>query len=183
VTANYDPAVATVLVRDAEPDDLPAITELHNALLESTSIEWTDEPHTLEEKAAWLERHRSRGYPVLVADGDEVVGWASFGDFRDIARWPGYRFTVELTIHVRESHWGGGVGRLLIAGLVERARLLGKHVLIAAVDGANDSSVRFHERLGFVQVGRLPELGAKHGRWLDLVLLQLRLDDRPTPPA
>jgi L-amino acid N-acyltransferase len=55
--------------------------------------------------------------------------------------------------------------------------------MIAAVDGANEASIRFHERLGFVEVARMPELGAKFGRWLDLVLLQLRLDDRTPPPA
>jgi phosphinothricin acetyltransferase len=65
--------------------------------------------------------------------------------------------------------------------LITAAKESGKHSMIAAVDGANDTSVRFHESLGFVEVARMPELGAKFGRWLDLVLLQLRLDERPTP--
>jgi L-amino acid N-acyltransferase YncA len=178
------PAVADLVVRDAGPDDLPAITELHNALLATTAIEWTDTPHTLEERRSWFERQRATGYPVLVAtEGEDVVGWASFGDFRDIVKWPGYRFTVEHTVHVRSSHWGRGVGRQLIGALVEQARSLGKHVLIAAVDGANDASIGFHEQLGFVQVARVPEVGAKLGQWLDLVLLQLRLDERSTPPG
>lgn len=176
--------MTSVQVRDATHDDVPAITEIQNALLATTSIEWTDEPHTVAEKGAWLDRHQAAGTPVLVAvDGDEVVGWASFGDFRDSVRWPGYRFTAELTIHLRESHWGAGIGRKLMDTLVDRARQLGKHTLVAAIDGANEPSVRFHERLGFEVVGRLPQVGAKHGRWLDLVLLQRRLDDRPLPPA
>jgi phosphinothricin acetyltransferase len=53
--------------------------------------------------------------------------------------------------------------------------------MVAAIDGANESSIRFHERLGFVEVARMPEIGAKFGRWCDLVLLQLRLDDRAAP--
>jgi L-amino acid N-acyltransferase len=176
--------VTPIVVRDAVDDDLPAITELQNALLATTAIEWTDEPHTVDERRAWLARHHEVRYPVIVADdGDGPVGWASFGDFRDIVRWPGYRFTVELTIHVRQSHWGTGVGRALMAELIDRARLRGKHVLVAAIDGTNESSVRFHLRLGFEEVGRMSEVGAKHGRWLDLVLLQLRLDDRPAPPG
>ena len=54
--------------------------------------------------------------------------------------------------------------------------------MVAAIDGENEASIRFHERLGFVEVGRMSEIGAKFGRWLDLVLLQLRLDDLPAPP-
>jgi phosphinothricin acetyltransferase len=53
--------------------------------------------------------------------------------------------------------------------------------MVAAVDGANWASISFHKRLGFVEVARLPEIGAKFGRWQDLYLLQLRLDTRPAP--
>ena len=80
--------------------------------------------------------------------------------------------TVEHTVHVREDQWGSGVGRTLVDALLERARAAGKRVIVAAVDGDNDGSIRFHERLGFVQVARLPGVGFKHDRWLDLVLLQ-----------
>lgn len=175
--------MADLVVREATPDDLPAITDIHNALLATTAIEWTDTPHTLEERRAWLARQQAAGYPVLVAvEADEVTGWASYGDFRDIVKWPGYRFAAELTIHVRETHWGRGAGRVLIEALADHARSLGKHVLIAAVDGENEASIRFHERLGFTKVARIPEVGAKFGRWLDLVLLARRLDERPAPP-
>ncbi len=118
---------------------------------------------------------------VAVVD-DRVAGWTSYGDFRDSTKWPGYRFTVEHTIHVAEWAWGSGVGRALMAELIERARAAGMHTMIAGIDGANDASVRFHERLGFVTVARVPEVGAKLGRWLDLVLMALALDDRALPP-
>jgi phosphinothricin acetyltransferase len=65
--------------------------------------------------------------------------------------------------------------------LIDIARESGKHTMIAAIDGANQASIRFHERLGFIEVGRMPEIGAKFGRWCDLVLLQMRLDDRTAP--
>jgi phosphinothricin acetyltransferase len=77
---------------------------------------------------------------------------------------PGYRFTVENTIHVREDRWGSGVGRDLMDALVDEARDSGKHTMVAAVDGANEASIRFHTRLGFVEVARMPEIGAKFGR-------------------
>jgi L-amino acid N-acyltransferase len=162
-----------VVVRDATTDDLPAITTIYNALLETTTHEWTETPHTVDERAAWLAEQAATGMPALVAvDGVEVLGWATFGDFRDSQRWPGYRFTVEHSIHVRGDSWGRGVGRALIDALEVRARVAGKHVMVAGIDSANDRSIRFHERLGFVEVARMPEIGEKFGRRLDLVLMQ-----------
>jgi L-amino acid N-acyltransferase YncA len=68
--------------------------------------------------------------------------------------------------------WGMGVGRLLMNGLVARARTSGIHVMVGAVDAANVDSIRFHERMGFAEVARMPEVGIKRGRRLDLVLMQ-----------
>jgi phosphinothricin acetyltransferase len=65
--------------------------------------------------------------------------------------------------------------------LIERARSLGKHVMVAAVEAGNTGSIRLHERLGFEHVGHLPQVGAKFGAWLDLAFLQLILDDAPAP--
>jgi L-amino acid N-acyltransferase len=119
---------------------------------------------------------------VLVAeDGGETVGVAAFGWFRDVSKRPGYRFTVENTVHVREDRWRSGVGRELMRALIDVARRTGKHTMVAAVDGANQASIDFHHRLGFVEVARMPEIGAKFGRWQDLVVLQLRLDERTAP--
>ena len=170
-------------VRDARADDAQVIAEIQNALLATTAIEWTDAPHTAEERAAWVAAHQIVGEPVLVAEVDgEVVGFGSYGEFRDSTKWPGYRLTVEHTVHVREDHWGSGVGRLLMSALIEHASAAGKHIMVAAVDGENDASIRFHERLGFTEVARMPQVGTKFGRWLDLVLLQLILRDAPPPP-
>ena len=160
-------------IRDAEPGDVAAITELTNALIATTTIEWRDAPYALDDRRAWLAAKQQAGFPVLVVeDGGEVVGWAGLGDFRDTQRWPGYRFTVESSIHVRRDHWGRGTGRALLDALAERARAAGKRVMVAAIDGDNADAIRFHERVGFVAVGRLPGVGEKFGRRLDLVLLQ-----------
>jgi L-amino acid N-acyltransferase YncA len=167
-----------MIVRPASSADGVAIASLLNALLATTAIEWTDQPRTAQVVTEWLDEHET----VLVAEeGGEIVGVAAFGWFRDVVKWPGYRFTVENTIHVREDRWGSGVGRELMRELIDEAQDSGKHTMIAAVDGANEASIRFHQRFGFVEVGHMPEIGAKFGRWQDLVILQLRLDDRPAP--
>jgi L-amino acid N-acyltransferase len=167
-----------VLIRPAATEDVLAITSLLNALIATTTIEWTDTPKTTDSTLEWLSEHET----VLVAEeGGEVVGVAAFGWFRDVVKRPGYRFTVENTIHVREDRWGSNIGTELMRALIDEARQSGKHSMVAAIDGENEASIRFLQRLGFVEVGRMPEIGAKFGRWLDLILLELRLDDRSAP--
>lgn len=160
-------------LRDATDDDVPAITDIVNALLTTTTIEYTDVPHTVASRRAWLADKAARGFPTIVAEaGDELVGFATYGDFRDSLARPGYRFTVEHSVHVRAAWWGSGVGRALMEALIDRARTAGVHAMIGAIDAENVGSLRFHERLGFTEVGRLPEVGHKFGRWLDLVLVE-----------
>jgi L-amino acid N-acyltransferase len=166
-----------VIIRDALNADLPAIVEIVNAFLLTTTTEWRDAEYTLEERREWLAQHRRAGDPVVVAEVDgEVAGFACYTDFRDSQKWPGYRFVVENTVHVHERHWGKGVGRTLIETLLERAASAGKHVMVAAVDAENVGSIRFHEQCGFVRVARMPDIGFKLGRRLTLVLLQRHVD-------
>ncbi len=167
-----------MIVRDATRWDLARIRDLYNGLIESTTGAWTEIPETLQERERWFARQRDAHFPVLVAEhGRDVVGYAAYGSFRGEGRWPGYRYTVEHSIHVDESMWGCGVGRALMDELVKRASASSIHVMVAAVDGANEASIAFHQRLGFEIVGRMPETGIKFGRWLDLVLMQRILGD------
>ena len=167
-----------MIIRPAVDDDAAAIASILSALVATTTIEWTDTPQTPDSVVAWRGEHEC----VLVAeDQGEVVGVAAFGWFRDVVQRPGYRFTVENTVHVRQDRWRSGLGRALMGALIDAARATGKHTMVAAVDATNEASIRFHEGLGFVAVARMPEVGAKFGRWQDLVLLQLRLDGRTAP--
>lgn len=157
-------------VRDAALSDMEQITVIYNdVLLSSTSI-YNDRPASVEDRIAWLEGRHRQGYPVLVAvEGDTVLGFASYGDFRT---WPGYRFTVEGTIHISSTFRKQGVGSVLLARLIDHARAAGKHILIAGVDSGNAASLKFLERSGFERAGCLREVGYKFGHYLDLVLLQ-----------
>jgi phosphinothricin acetyltransferase len=162
-----------VVVRDAKNADMPHCRDIYNARVHTTTHAWTQTPQTLGERRAWFRRQRRANYPVLVATlDDEVVGFAAYGSFRGAGKWPGYRHTVEHTIHVREAAWGRGIGRQLLEALIERAREDDIHVMVAAIDSSNTESIAFHERLGFGIVGRMPEVGRKFDAWLDHVLMQ-----------
>jgi phosphinothricin acetyltransferase len=157
-------------IRDAEEGDLPGLLDIYNDVIATSTAIYSYVPVTLEDRAQWWRARREQGYPVLVAvDDSGVVGFSTFGDFR---AWPGYRFTVEHSVHVRADRRGQGVGKELVQALFPRAATLGKHVMIAGVDAANAASIRFHERLGFERAGLLREVGHKFDRWLDLVFLQ-----------
>lgn len=160
-------------IRYATDADLSAVRRLFNVLIPDTTVAWRDDLATEEEMMTWFADQQAAHHPVLVAElGDEVVGYATWSTFRGGARFPGYRHTAELTIHVDGSRHRSGVGRALIDALISAARERDIHVLVAGIDADNEGSIRFHGSLGFTEVARMPEVGRKHGRWLDLVLMQ-----------
>lgn len=107
--------------------DVSAICALYNATIPTTTAAWTEQLDSDAERRAWLVEQDRAGYTTLVADdGGLVVGFAAFGDFRDTAKWPGYRFVVELSVHIDRSRWGRGVGRALVTELIARAQGAGK---------------------------------------------------------
>jgi phosphinothricin acetyltransferase len=164
---------APLQISDATEADLAGLLGIYNDVIATSTAIYSDVPVTLEERRQWWRSRTAQGYPVLAArDAHGVAGFATFGDFR---AWPGYRFTVEHSVHVRANGRGQGVGTLLVQALLPRAAALGKHVMMAGVDADNAASIHFHERLGFERSGHLREVGYKFGRWLDLVFLQRRI--------
>ncbi|MDB5677738.1 GNAT family N-acetyltransferase [Sphingomonas bacterium] len=167
------------VIRDAASNDAVGILPMYNyAVRETTAIFDTGESD-LAAREIWLTKRQEAGFPVLVAEIDgAIAGFASFGDFR---AWDGYRFTVEHSIYVAPDRHREGIGRALLTGLIERARAAGKHAMVAGVEAGNAGSIALHVALGFREVGRMPQVAEKFGRWLDLVFLQLLLDDRASP--
>lgn len=159
-----------LLVRPATLEDLLQILDITNDVIATSTAIYFDDPLTLENRRQWFEDRAKLGYPVIVAEeGGAVLGFSSFGDFRP---WPGYRFTVEHSLLVRDGNRGKRIGEQLVQALWPIAARLGKHMIIAGVDAENEGSIRFHERLGFTKTAHLKEVGFKFGRRLDLVLLQ-----------
>lgn len=166
-------------IRDAKAEDAAGIAAIYNDAVATTTAIWNDVTVDAENRAAWIAARQGAGFPVLVAvEGEVVLGYAAFGDFR---AFDGYLGTVEHSVYVAASARGAGLGRALLAALIPRARGMGKHAMVGAIEAGNAASIRLHLSLGFVQVGLMPQVGQKFGRWLDLALLQLTLDDRPAP--
>ncbi|HEV7305873.1 N-acetyltransferase family protein [Ensifer sp.] len=163
-----------MLIRAATETDLPVICEIYNDAVANTTAIWNETPVDVANRTAWLKARADIGYPVLVAvskEGD-VIGYASFGDWRPF---DGYRHTVEHSVYVHKDRRGAGIGRALMVALIAEAERIGKHVMVAAIESENAASIRLHAQLGFVDTGRMREVGTKFGRWLDLTFMQLVL--------
>jgi phosphinothricin acetyltransferase len=162
------------LIREASESDLPSILAIHNDAVLNTTAIWSVHPVDLENRRAVLAERRLKGFPFLVAiEDDALLGYATFGDFRPH---DGYIRTVEHSIYVHNEHQRKGVARSLFAPLIEAARSLDKHAMIGGIDATNAGSIALHEKFGFIAVGRLPEVGHKFGRYLDLLFMQKILD-------
>ena len=157
------------LIRPAAESDLPAILGIYNDAVLNTTAIWNETPVDLENRRAWFAERTGRGFPILVADLGGAIGYGSFGDFRPFE---GYRVTVEHSIYVANESRGQGAGAALLEALIEAARKLQKKNMIGAIDAANAPSIALHEKFGFQKVGRMPGVGVKFGKPVDLLFMQ-----------
>ena len=158
-------------IRPATEDDLPEVQSIyaHHVLTGTGTFE--DVPPSLEEMAERFRATVDRGWSWLVAsDATGVLGYAYYTQFRDRT---GYRFAAENSVYIREDVRGQGVGKVLVARLVEAAEISGFRQMIAVIgDSENVGSIGVHASLGFRIVGTLHAAGVKFGRWLDVVFMQ-----------
>jgi L-amino acid N-acyltransferase YncA len=171
-------------LRPATRADLPAITEIYVHAVTDGTASYELTPPTLAEMTERFEALEKGGYPYLVAEEEgRILGYAYAGPFRTR---PAYRFILEDSIYLAPDVQGRGIGRLLLAGLIEQATAAGFRQMIAVIgDGRPDSaSVKLHEKMGFRHSGKLEGSGYKHGRWLDTVFMQLAMNGgNSLPPA
>jgi phosphinothricin acetyltransferase len=161
--------MAACPIRPATAADAEAINAIQNHYVVHSTATFLTEPLTLEQRLAWL-KGRSPEHPVTVAlDGGAVVGWAALGDFRSR---PAYRHTAEFSIYVHPERHRRGIGRALLADLVERARAAGHHALVGGCCSESTAILGLLEASGFSRVAHFPEVGRKFDRWLDVVFMQ-----------
>ena len=144
--------------------------EIFNEVLRNSNSIYREEEVTLEERYAWFDEKLEHGFPIFGAyEGDHLIGYAGYGTWRAAQ---GYRKSVELTIYVDQKRRGKGIGSKLMQTIIEYAKADGYHVMIGAIDAANQQSIEFHKRFGFVEVARMPEVALKNDQWLTLVFMQ-----------
>lgn len=159
-----------MIVRPATHADLQGILDIYNDCVLHTTATYDYEPRTLDHRATWFEDHLKQDYAVFVAEeGGRIVGWSALNPYH--AR-IGYQFTSENSVYVAAAERGKGIGKLLLAPLIDAARKRGLRAIIAAIDAENEASIRLHAQFGFEKVGHFKKVGFKFNRWLDVVYME-----------
>jgi phosphinothricin acetyltransferase len=153
---------------EADIADVQAIYAHH--VLNGTGT-FEEEPPSVEEMLARFRKVMHQNCVWLVAcDATGVLGYGYYAPFRERSA---YRYTVEDSIYVREDVRGQGVGKALVAKLIELATAQGLRQMIAVIgDSENVGSIGVHASLGFHMIGTMKSAGIKFGRWIDVVSMQ-----------
>ena len=163
-----------IIQRPYQTEDTQAILDIINFnILNSTAL-YDYTIRSYEQQKAILDDKINKNFPVIVAECDgKVVGFGMYSEFRFKEA---YKFTVEHSVYVSNEYNGKGIGKMLLAELIQIAKKQNLHTMIAVIDAENQSSVDFHKKFGFKTVGIIKESGYKFDRWLDSVFMQLILE-------
>jgi len=169
----------TITIRNVIFDDAPSINRIYRDHVVYGTASWELTPPDDDEMRRGMRAILDQGYPYFVATvDDQVIGYSYASSYRPR---PGYRFTVENSIYVDAAYQRRGIARQLMARVIDACTERGFRQMIAVIgDSENVASIQLHRSLGFVQVGLLPTIGFKHGRWLDGVLMQRALGEGNT---
>jgi L-amino acid N-acyltransferase YncA len=161
-------------IRAATAEDLPAIFAIYDREVLTGAATFDTEPFSEPQRRQWLEKHRDAAHPALVAEeGGKVVGWGTLSAWSDRCA---YARAAEVSVYVHPDHQSRGIGRTLLAALVDAGRQAGLGVLLARIETSGTASLRLHEAAGFRRFGTMRRVGEKFGRILDVELLDLHLD-------
>ena len=155
-------------IRSALSSDAQRWAEIYNqgiaergATFETTLRTTSD----FDSKVAAMDR-----YPVLVAEqAGVVVGWAALSSYRDRACYAGI---AEFSIYLDASARKHGIGRALLAALIDAAEGVGFWKLVSRIFTFNTASRALCAACGFREVGEYQKHGRLDGHWLDVVIVE-----------
>ena len=170
----------TITIRLIRTSDIPAITHIYLHAVEHGTASFELEPPDEAEMSRRMQHLLANNFPYIVAENDgELGGYAYAGPYR--AR-PAYRWTIEDSVYIAPDMHRRGIGRALLGALIEASEARGFRQMVAVIGDSTEqaASVGLHEALGFRHVGILQDVGFKHGRWLDSLLMQRALGSGAT---
>lgn len=160
-------------IRSAIEKDLLAILEITNfEILQGTAL-YHYKQKSLEDLKIWFQDKQANKRPMFVIEQQKVV--VGFGTYDSFRPFEGFKYSVEHSLYIHKQFRGLGLGKLLLKELISEAKKDKLHNMIAGIDAANKASISLHYNFGFKEAGRLPGIGFKFDRHLDLVFMQLSL--------
>ena len=164
-------------IRLAERKDLQRLNDIYNWAVLNTVATFDLEERSGEQNERWLDSHQTSFYPLYVVETEgNLLGWGSLSPFHPREA---YRLTGEFSIYLAPEFHGQGVGSLLLQHLCQCAQILGYHSLIGLITATNSASLGLAKKHGFLQVGRFHEVGRKFEQWLDVIVVQKKLQLYP----
>jgi phosphinothricin acetyltransferase len=166
--------MSAVVIRPATAADIPAITRIYAHAVTHGTASFELEPPDEAEMARRMQMLLESGFPYIAAEtGGRLAGYAYAGPYRPRRA---YRFSVEDSIYVDPEAQRRGVGRSLLAELIDESERRGFRQMVAVIgDSAQKPSIEIHRALGFRMIGAIENVGFKFDRWLDSVLMQRTL--------
>lgn len=163
-----------VTIRRAEREDVPALLAIYNHFVLNTAITFDVEPRTLEQRLQWFDSFTPQGRHqcFVAARGEEAIGWASSGRFKDRAA---YDTSVEASVYLKPGEEGRGLGRRLYRTLFEALAHQDVHRAFAGISLPNEASLGLHRAMGFALVGVYREVGRKFDRFWDVAWYGIEL--------
>jgi phosphinothricin acetyltransferase len=163
------------VIRPVAERDIPDIREIYNYYVTNSVVTFDEKKWSIarwREKLAFL---RKLDLPFLVAESPtgQILGYALV---QPMSSKSAYRYSVENSIYLGQAATGKGLGTALLVALIAACEEKGIRQMVAVIsDKGAEGSVALHERLGFVEVGRMGRVGFKFGRWLGTIYLQKEL--------
>jgi phosphinothricin acetyltransferase len=164
-----------MIVRSATATDAAAIADVYSHHVLHGWGTFEEVPPTPADMVDRMGDVAARGLPWFVAEERDgrILGYAYAGAFRTRAA---YRYTAETSVYVAHGQQGQGVGRALLAAVIEACQAAGVRQLLAVIGGSeNAGSIALHAAFGFKHAGVLHDVGFKAGRWVDVVMMQKAL--------
>jgi L-amino acid N-acyltransferase YncA len=162
-------------IRPATVADLPDIREIYNHYVMNSTVTFDEKAMTLAELKRKFAHVTKLGMPYLVAENPrgQLLGYAYVYPWKEKAA---YRYTVENSIYLGPASTGKGLGKVLLARLIDDSKAAGiKEIIAVIADKGADASIEMHRKFGFKEIGHMGKVGFKFDRWLGTVLMQKSL--------
>lgn len=161
-------------IRNALFEDLPAIVQIYNAAIPTRTATADTYPISIESRLEWFSKHNPESRPLWVLEIEhEIVAWIGLTSF--YGGRPAYNATAEVSIYIAPPHQGQGYGTMLVRRMMEQCPNLGVTTLLAMYFDHNHASRQLFEKLGFEQMGHLPEIATLDCTKRGLIIAAWRL--------
>ncbi len=160
------------MIRDASLNDAFDIANIYNYYILNSTVTFEEIEIDESEMQHRIEQVIPNLPWIVFEENEEIIGYAYATPWRKRSA---YRFSVEISVYVKNGYHNRGIGSKLYSNLIGRLKKLDLHVIIGGITLPNDPSVRLHEKMGFHKIAEFEEVGFKFNKWLNVGYWQLNV--------